>query len=486
MSTTKKNSTTTPEPLPQEVPTRNESVDDGKNITKDEESNKQVPTATIAQLPLDWTKLGVTETSGDDVDDNGVCRPPPYAAIRYPWDVVIDGIDVGDPELVVVGTAGQKITRIGADLPQRCHPQLKSLVLRSHLIRTMDPCLQQFTELETLELYDNLIEELQYLGPTPTTTNVGVDETSNNKDGGDDAEASVIATSIPGQIATKLGPPGVTLKILDMSYNSIRDMAPVAFCPNLTELYLANNKLRSMAGLRGLSKLRKLDLGANKIRDMDDAELSGLVSLEELWLGKNKIEAIRGLDQLTKLRRLDVQSNRLTRVDELQHVVETLEELYLAHNGLTDDGITNFTKWQFQQLTTLDLSRNLLTTTASLSHLSTLEELWLSTNKFVDLEQGVLQPLSATLVSLETIYLEYNPVSEEFEYRKKLKERIPSLQQIDATPILPVHHPSAFAGVAGQPRGVLLPPTSRELQEQIIQRARLEQQQQQQPPHNSR
>ena len=37
--------------------------------------------------------------------------------------------------------------------------------------------------------------------------------------------------------------------------------------------------------------------------------------------------------------------------------------------------------------------------------------------------------------ALETVYLEYNPVSKDFEYRKKLAEFIPSLEQIDATRI---------------------------------------------------
>jgi protein phosphatase 1 regulatory subunit 7 len=391
-------------------------------------------------------------------------------------------MDIDDPELVIVGTAGQKITRIGADLPKRCHPHLKSLVLRSHLIQTMDPCLQQFRELETLELYDNMIEDLQYLGPTNHSSLAAIEnnDTSANEEV---AASSATATSPTDQVIT-LGPPGNTLKILDMSYNAIRDMAPVAYCPHLVELYLANNKLKAMAGLRELSNLRKLDLGANKLREMDPNELAGLLSLEELWLGKNKIETIQGLDHLTKLRRLDVQSNRLTCVDQLQHLVETLEELYLAHNGLTDEGVTNFTKWDFAQLSTLDLSRNQLTTTVSLSHLTTLEELWLSGNQITNFENGVLQPL-ASLVNLETVYLEYNPIAQEFEYRINLKERIPSLQQIDATPILTVHHVTTSTG-ATQPRGVLLPPTSRELQEQVIHRARAEMEQQQQSTNTTK
>jgi protein phosphatase 1 regulatory subunit 7 len=173
----------------------------------------------------------------------------------------------------------------------------------------------------------------------------------------------------------------------------------------------------------------KIDLGANKIRVIEG--LDGLVNLEELWLGKNKIEEITGLEKLTKLRRLDVQSNRLTSVTGLSAQVDTLEELYLAHNGITDEGASQPTGLglHFKQLTTLDLGRNFLTTTQPFAHLVTLEELWISGNKIETFDS--IAPIG-NLSSLDTVYLEYNPVADDFEYRKKVKELIPSLTQIDA------------------------------------------------------
>ena len=53
---------------------------------------------------------------------------------------------------------------------------------------------------------------------------------------------------------------------LDMSFNVIRSMAPVAHCEHLTELYIANNKLTKIEGLEGLVKLKTLDVGANRLR----------------------------------------------------------------------------------------------------------------------------------------------------------------------------------------------------------------------------
>ena len=364
-------------------------------------------------LPLDWTKMGV---------GNHDVMPP-----RTPHEVAEWSPEA--TEVCIVGTSGQKITILGDDFadPKRTNTQeLTSLILRSHLIKDMAG-LGSLPKLETLELYDNMVQSL--------------DE-----------------DSLKGCGLT-------TLRVLDMSYNAIRNMAPVQYCngETLTELYLANNKLKEISGVKHLKNLRKLDLGANKIRVLKASELSGLLNLEELWIGKNKIETLEGIESLTKLRRLDVQSNRLTSVmrdgDGLCYLNaqrETLEELYLAHNGIDDNGVSGLismagrgdSSCNFPKLTVLDLSRNRLTTTAPLvvdsmndntfGEWPMLEELWLSGNLIQDFD--AVSPLNDAfrrnhLPELETVYLEYNPVAKDFEYRKKLAEFIPSLKQIDATMI---------------------------------------------------
>ena len=140
---------------------------------------------------------------------------------------------------------------------------------------------------------------------------------------------------------------------------------------------------------------------------------------------------------LVSLRRLDVQSNRLTSiVGLLETVASTLEELYLSHNAITDEGamagLLSNNNYTFAMLTTLDLSRNRLTCTKPFANLTTLVDLWISGNDiktFDDIDELRL------LSNLDSIYLEYNPLDKEFEYRKRLAEMIPSLTQIDANKI---------------------------------------------------
>ena len=230
--------------------------DDNKNGEGDDDAKQQpqtpaIKTATVDQstLPLDWTQMGAAP--GDEHHE---------LPIRYAHDVV--EWSVQDTEIYSVGTAGQKITVLGQEFcdPTKTNPALEQLILRSHLIQEMTG-LGQLTQLTLLELYDNMVQSL--------------DEES-------------------------LKGCGPSLKTLDMSYNAIRDMSPVALCSpvNLTELYLANNKLKEIRGLSGLANLKKLDLGANRIRVMNPHELGGLVNLEELWIGKNKIEQINGLEKV--------------------------------------------------------------------------------------------------------------------------------------------------------------------------------------------
>ena len=234
---------------------------------------------------------------------------------------------------------------------------------------------------------------------------------------------------------------------------------------------LANNKLKVIEGLSGLSQLQKLDLGANRIRTLPPKELAGLTSLTELWLGKNKIESMEGLEALTTktLRRLDIQSNRLTAIDVLPgHLQETLEEFYLADNGIDTAGLAGLQEGNFPVLNVLDLSKNRLTDCRPLAHLVSLEELWLSGNRvssWADEVDGLV-----TLVNLETIYLEYNPIAKSDPlYRKHLAELFQGgkLSQIDADPIGP-------SGRAGGGLALDRAAELRRLQAQVLEKARLE------------
>ena len=161
-------------------------VDSDNKETKQQEgtSDNNNNNNNATEFPLDWTQLGV---KADDA-----------LPLRYPHDVA--EILPTDVDICIVGTAGQKITQIPPDFGRQCGNAgiLETLILRSHMISKMQG-LEEFTKLELLEFYDNQVQALECLEG-----------------------------------------PGPNLRVLDMSYNSIRDMAPVSLCANLQELCKSN------------------------------------------------------------------------------------------------------------------------------------------------------------------------------------------------------------------------------------------------------
>lgn len=304
---------------------------------------------------------------------------PPSERLVIPADIC--DFKPGDTTIFVVGTRGAKVTKIGG--LDHMAPSLKELVLRSCLIADMDGS-QNLTNLTKLELYDNQIEAII---PLPSLT---------------------------------------SLKILDISFNAIREMAPVASCPLLEELYIAQNKLRKIEGLENLTNLRTLDLGANRIREMQG--LSACTNLESLWLGKNKIEEIAGIEGLTKLRQLDVQNNRLRSLGTGLLGLTNLEELYLACNAIENvNGLP-----VNSPLNTLDLSTNRISCIAGIEQHQHLTELWMTASLLASFE--ALEPLVA-LPHLECLYLEHSPIASDFEYRMRITKMISSLVQLDANAV---------------------------------------------------
>lgn len=127
------------------------------------------------------------------------------------------------------------------------------------------------------------------------------------------------------------------------------------------------------------------------------------------------------------------------------------------------------------KITILDLSKNRITSTEPFAHLMlTLEELWLSSNNikgFKDLDYIAAINQQQQQNCLQGIYLEFNPVAQEFEYRKRLASLIgPTLETIDGIRI---------TGYKSQPAGefVSLEDQLRKFQDLALERAKQQNQQ---------
>ena len=84
------------------------------------------------------------------------------------------------------------------------------------------------------------------------------------------------------------------------------------------------------------------------------------------------------------------------------------------------------------KLTTLGLGHNCISVVEGLENQGLLEDLWLNGNRVESYE--ALAGLAHT-TSLETLYLEHNPIAQDFQYRMRVPQACASLTQLDATTI---------------------------------------------------
>jgi internalin A len=144
-----------------------------------------------------------------------------------------------------------------------------------------------------------------------------------------------------------------TLTSINLTYNQISDLKPLAGLNNLTSLNLAHNQISDLKPLAGLNNLTSLSLDFNQIRDVKPLEkltkltdlslfsnqisnvkpLAGLTSLTMLSVNVNKISDVKPLAGLTNLTFLDLRRNQISDVTLLGGLTK-LTALYLGDNAL--------------------------------------------------------------------------------------------------------------------------------------------------------
>ncbi|RHY27337.1 hypothetical protein DYB32_006851 [Aphanomyces invadans] len=208
--------------------------------------------------------------------------------------------------------------------------------------------------------------------------------------------------------------------------NLLYKMTGIENLENLTHLELYDNQIKKVAGLDRLVKLRYPfrpvlpSRNSSLIRTIPD--LSHLTQLQELYVANNKLTHITGIASLSTLKKLDLGANRIRVLEGLDNLIE-LEQLWLGKNKIT--------KIQ-SKLVILDVGANRIPHIPDMASLQALEDLWLNDNNVASFDD-LLHLTSNT--SLQTLYLERNPLASDFEYRKRIHAALPFVSQIDATPI---------------------------------------------------
>ena len=122
---------------------------------------------------------------------------------------------------------------------------------------------------------------------------------------------------------------------LSLRHNGIEDLWPLAGLTSLTELSLGGNRIADLQPLAGLGGLAVLRADRNRIADL--WPLASLAGLETLELDANRVQDLQPLAGLTRLRSLALGGNGLSELYALSGL-KGLAYLGLAGNAVTDLG----------------------------------------------------------------------------------------------------------------------------------------------------
>lgn len=98
------------------------------------------------------------------------------------------------------------------------------------------------------------------------------------------------------------------------------DPKPLVALKNCEILSLSTNTIDRMMSLSGMTKLRVLSLGRNNIKKLEKLE-DVASSLEQLWISYNQISSLDGAACLVNLHTLYMSNNLIKSFTELAHLV---------------------------------------------------------------------------------------------------------------------------------------------------------------------
>lgn len=110
---------------------------------------------------------------------------------------------------------------------------------------------------------------------------------------------------------------------MDNSLNELRECEYFIYLFiyfNYRQLSLSTNSIDRMIALPGMKSLRILSLGRNQIRRIEKLE-DVSDTLEELWLSYNLITSLSGINILRNLTTLYMSNNKISNWSEIQKLV---------------------------------------------------------------------------------------------------------------------------------------------------------------------
>lgn len=143
----------------------------------------------------------------------------------------------------------------------------------------------------------------------------------------DDAKEDVIDIKLGGKTFKN------NVKELDLSGCDVHDITLLSACTKLEKLDLSDNSISDISALVDLPSLKELDISNNRISDI--SPLMSLPKLEYLNLSGNRIKSVAALQDLSGLTELNVSGNELGSIAAIGRLTN-LKTLWMDKVSLSD------------------------------------------------------------------------------------------------------------------------------------------------------
>lgn len=143
----------------------------------------------------------------------------------------------------------------------------------------------------------------------------------------DDAKEDVVEIKLGGKTFKN------NVKELDLSGCDVHDITLLSACTKLEKLDLSDNSISDISALVDLPNLKELDISNNRISDI--SPLMSVPKLEYLNLSGNRIKSVAALQDLSGLTELNVSGNELGSIAAIGRLTN-LKTLWMDKVGLSD------------------------------------------------------------------------------------------------------------------------------------------------------
>lgn len=265
---------------------------------------------------LDWlpscTELSTLEASGNNVSDLS-----PIAGLDNLKSVYFDSNQISD----ISPLAGMNLSTlvlsnnsISDATPLRDSQSIDTLSLEGNKLTTADG-LQGMSRLRRLSLAHNEITDLSAI-----TEDTKLEEVDVSYNGLTDLSA-----------CERL----IALEHLYAQHNQLADISHISACSQLSILLLQDNQITDISALsNGFSELATLNIAFNQIESLKP--LADSPKLRFLVANDNHIGTLEGLAEKHELEDLMLDNNQITDISAIASSTDNLENLDLGHNQIED------------------------------------------------------------------------------------------------------------------------------------------------------